>query len=142
MGSFFIKGAIQNQLIIDTIEKNKLNHNMGAYQFFFGQIRADIIQNKKVIMIDYSCHQEMAENILEKIQTDSIQQYDLLSVCIGHSIGQVKVGEISLFVMVSAKHRKNVQKGIEYIVERIKKEVPIFGKEILEDRSHVWKENS
>ena len=59
-----------------------------------------------------------------------------------HSLGNVKAGEICLFVFVSSPRRKDVFKAIEFIVEQIKADVPIFGKEVFEDASHQWKENS
>jgi molybdopterin synthase catalytic subunit len=59
-----------------------------------------------------------------------------------HSKGVVKIGEICLFVFVSAPHRKVVFKALEFIVEEIKVQVPIFGKELFEDDSHQWKINT
>ena len=47
------------------------------------------------------------------------------------------MGEICLFVFVSAPHRKVVFEAIEFIVEQIKKEAPVFGKEVFEDQTHV-----
>jgi len=47
-----------------------------------------------------------------------------------------------LFVFVSSPRRKMVYKALEYIVEEIKANVPVFGKEIFEDSSHQWKKNT
>jgi molybdopterin synthase catalytic subunit len=58
-----------------------------------------------------------------------------------HSLGEVKAGEICLFVFVSSPRRKDVFNAIEYLVEAIKADVPIFGKEVFEDASHQWKTN-
>jgi molybdopterin synthase catalytic subunit len=58
-----------------------------------------------------------------------------------HSIGKVKAGEICLFVFVSSKHRKDAFDACRDIVEQIKANVPIFGKEIFDDETFVWKEN-
>ena len=58
-----------------------------------------------------------------------------------HSLGRVETGEICLFVFTSSRHRKDAIDACTYIVERIKREVPIWGKEIFEDESYVWKEN-
>jgi hypothetical protein len=57
-------------------------------------------------------------------------------------LGEVKVGEICLFVFTSSKHRKAAIDACEELVERIKKEVPVWGKEILENEKAVWKENT
>jgi molybdopterin synthase catalytic subunit len=59
-----------------------------------------------------------------------------------HSLGEVKVGEICLFVFVSSPHRKEVFEALHHLVERIKKELPVFGKELLEDSSYSWKVNT
>jgi molybdopterin synthase catalytic subunit len=59
-----------------------------------------------------------------------------------HSLGRVNKGEICLFAFVSSKHRKEVMRAIEYLVEEIKAKAPVFGKEMFEDATHVWKENS
>jgi molybdopterin synthase catalytic subunit len=59
-----------------------------------------------------------------------------------HSIGKVHVGEVGLFVFVSSKRRKDVFPAIEFIVEQIKKDVPVFGKELFEDETHQWKVNN
>jgi len=58
-----------------------------------------------------------------------------------HSLGEVKTGEICLFVFASSPHRKAAIDACEEAVERIKKELPIWGREILEDESHQWKQN-
>ena len=91
--------------------------------------------------IDYSAHEEMANRAFHEIREATFKEFDLTCMHVYHSIGEVKAGEICLFVFVSSKHRKMVQKAIEYLVERIKEEVPVFGKELLEDNTHVWKEN-
>jgi molybdopterin synthase catalytic subunit len=44
-------------------------------------------------------------------------------------------------VFTSSKHRKDAIAACEYLVERIKAEVPVWGKEIFEDDSHAWKVN-
>jgi molybdopterin synthase catalytic subunit len=51
------------------------------------------------------------------------------------------VGEICLFVFASAVHRKEAIQAVEEVVERIKKELPIWGKEICDNQKYQWKEN-
>jgi molybdopterin synthase catalytic subunit len=59
-----------------------------------------------------------------------------------HSLGLVKAGEISLFVFTSAIHRREALDACDWIVERIKKEAPVWGKEILDNHTDSWKTNS
>ena len=59
-----------------------------------------------------------------------------------HSLGNVNAGEICLFVFTSAPHRKDAIDACEEIVEKIKAQIPVWGKEILEDDSVVWKKDN
>ncbi len=141
MKNCFKNGPISPEFIAESIAHHQVKKNIGAHQIFLGQVRSDVINDKEVVAIDYSAHEEMANNAFHKIREATFQEFDLTCMHIYHSIGEVKSGEICLFVFVSSKHRKMAQKAIEYLVERIKAEVPVFGKELLEDESHVWKEN-
>ena len=59
-----------------------------------------------------------------------------------HSLGVVEVGEVCLFVFVSAIRRKQVYEATESIVNWIKEDVPIFGKELFENEESTWKVNT
>ena len=59
-----------------------------------------------------------------------------------HSLGEVKTGEICLFIFVSSPRRDAANDACRYILEAIKKEAPIFGKELFEDNTHKWKVNN
>jgi molybdopterin synthase catalytic subunit len=83
----------------------------------------------------------MANTVFHTIREEAFSKYDLTCMHIYHSLGQVKAGEISLFVFTSSIHRKDAIDACEEIVERIKKEAPVWGKEIFEDETYVWKEN-
>ena len=53
-----------------------------------------------------------------------------------HSLGVVKAGEISLFVFTSSAHRRAAIDACNEVVERIKNELPVWGKEIFEDETY------
>ena len=141
MKNCFREGAITSDYIGNSIAKHQGKTNIGAHQIFLGQVRKDEIDEKFVVAIDYSAHQEMANKAFHEIRETAFEKFDLTCMHIYHSLGLVKTGEICLFVFASSKHRKEVQIAIEFLVEEIKAKVPIFGKEILEDESFVWKEN-
>ena len=84
----------------------------------------------------------MANNKFHEISKAALDQFDLSSLHIYHSIGKVKTGEICLFVIASSPHRKVVFEALQYVVEEIKSKVPVFGKELFEDDSFEWKVNS
>jgi len=140
--SSFIEGPISSTFIGDSIAKHQSKTTIGAHQIFLGQVRADEMEGKKVIAIDYSAYEAMAENSFYEIREAAFAQYELTCLHIYHSLGVVKAGEICLFVFVSAPRRKVTYEALEFLVEAIKEKAPVFGKEIFEDETHTWKKNS
>lgn len=138
----FIIGPISSNFIGNSIAKHQTKKSIGAHQIFLGQVRADQINNKEVIAIDYSAQEEMANKVFHNIREKTFEKFDLTCMHIHHSIGVVNAGEICLFVFTSSKHRKNAQAAIAYLIEEIKSKPPIFGKEIFEDQTHQWKINN
>ncbi|MBK9452503.1 MAG: molybdenum cofactor biosynthesis protein MoaE [Bacteroidetes bacterium] len=138
----FVEGPISGAFIGDSITKHQSKTDIGAHDIFLGQVRADEIDGKKVVAIDYSAYTEMADKAFHEIREAAFAKYTLSCMHIYHSLGVVKAGEICLFVFVSSKHRKMAFDACREIVEEIKAKVPIFGKEIFEDESHQWKTNS
>jgi len=138
---FFIEGAIKSKMIADSITSHSTKINIGAHDVFLGQVRGDLIDGKLVKAIEYTVYQDMAEKELERIREEMIHKYKLICAHIHHSLGIVKTGEICMFVFVSSIHRKATFEACQEMVELIKKDVPIFGKEMFEDGSYQWKEN-
>ncbi|MDA8714311.1 molybdenum cofactor biosynthesis protein MoaE [Flavobacteriales bacterium] len=138
----FIEGAISPKKIASSIAHHQVKTNIGAHDIFLGQVRADRINNETVRAIHYSCYEEMANEEFHQIREEAFSQFDLTCMHIYHSIGHVNAGEICLFVFTSSKHRKEAMDACRFLVEEIKKRVPIFGKELLADGKHVWKMNT
>ncbi|MEZ5001620.1 MAG: molybdenum cofactor biosynthesis protein MoaE [Chitinophagales bacterium] len=139
---FFVEGPISPDFIANSIAKHSIKTDIGAHQIFLGQVRADILDGQKVSAIEYSAYETMAENVFHDIRETTFARFDLSCMHIYHSLGEVKAGEICLFVFVSSKHRDECYKAIHELVEAIKVKVPIFGKEIFEDGAHTWKLNT
>ncbi len=139
--NIFIEGPIDPAFIAESIAKHTVKTSIGGHSIFLGQVREDKINDKKVESIEFTAYQEMALEKAHEIREEIITQYGLTCAHIYHSLGNIKVGEICLFVFTSAPHRKEVINACDEMVDRIKKEVPLWGKEILEDKSHSWKEN-
>ncbi|MBJ7880408.1 molybdenum cofactor biosynthesis protein MoaE [Gelidibacter salicanalis] len=138
----FKQGPISSEFIGASIAKHQSKTGIGAHNIFLGQVRADEIDGKAVAAIEYTAYEEMANKKFHDIRETTFEKFNLTCMHIYHSLGTVKTGEICLFVFVSSPRRKDVFKALEYVVEAIKKEAPVFGKEIFEDQSHQWKVNS
>ncbi len=83
----------------------------------------------------------MALQKVHDIREAAFGQYPLTCMHIYHSLGTVGAGEISLFVFVSSPHRDAAFTALRQIVDQIKSDVPIWGKEVFVDGDATWKVN-
>ena len=84
----------------------------------------------------------MALETMHGIREAIFTKYNLSCMHVYHSLGRVAAGEISLFVFTSSARRKAAIDACEEIVERIKAELPVWGKELFDNEGYQWKENS
>ena len=139
--SLFTEGPISPDFIANSIAKHQVKTGIGAHDIFLGQVRADEIEGKVVTGIEYTAYEAMAIEKIREIREDAFGKFDLSCMHIYHSLGVVPVGGICLFVFVSSPHRKEVFEALHQVVERIKKELPVFGKELFGDQTYSWKVN-
>jgi molybdopterin synthase catalytic subunit len=140
--NIFVEGAISASFIAEQIQKHSVKTNIGAHEIFLGQVRADIIDDKIVSAIEYTTYKEMALEKMHEIREEIFSKYELTCMHVYHSLGTVKTGEISLFVFTSSAHRRAAIDACNEIVDRIKNELPVWGKEIFEDETYQWKVNN
>lgn len=83
----------------------------------------------------------MALNKMHELREAIFAKYPLTCMHVYHSLGKVAAGEICLFVFTSSKHRKAAINACQDTVERIKAELPIWGKELFDGETYQWKVN-
>jgi len=138
--SIFVDGAISAEFIGNSIAKHQSKTRIGAHQIFLGQVRADKIEGEEVTTIDYTSYEDMANAKMLEIREDIFENNAITCMHVYHSLGKVKTGEICLFVFVSSPHRNESQVVCKQLVERVKNELPIWGKELTAE-SENWKVN-
>ena len=138
----FVQGPISSDKIAQSIQNHSTKTNIGAHSIFLGQVRADEKEGSLVSAIEYTAYEEMALQKAFEIREAVFEKYELSCMHIYHSLGEVKTGEICLFVFTSSKHRKMAIDACEELVERIKNELPVWGKELLENQGEKWKVNT
>lgn len=141
MKNIFVEGSISPEKIAQSIAHHQVKTNIGAHEIFLGQVRADEIDGKVVQAIVYSAYEEMVNQLAHDIRETTFEKFDLTCMHIYHSLGEVKVGEICLFVFTSSVHRKDAREACAYLVEEIKAKLPIYGKEVFDENAYQWKEN-
>jgi molybdopterin synthase catalytic subunit len=105
--------------------ENRVDLAAGASVDFQGIVRGSE-DGREIDGIDYEAHREMAEHQLQQIAEQAVIEFGLRSVIIHHRIGFVPVGEPSLFTRVCSGHREAAFQASRWIVEELKKKVPIW----------------
>ena len=140
--NIFVEGAIEPVFIAESIAKHQTKTNIGGHSIFLGQVRADVIDGRSVSAIEYTTYNQMALEKMDEIREGIFGKYAITCMHVYHSLGKIAAGQVCLFVFTSSKHRKVAIDACEETVERIKAELPVWGKEIFEDESYQWKENN
>jgi molybdopterin synthase catalytic subunit len=139
--NIFTEGPVSPSKIAEIIQHHQTKTNIGAHWIFLGQVRADVKQEGVVKCIEYTSYTDMALEKMHEIREDIFAKYPITCMHVLHSLGKVNAGEICLMVFTSSAHRNVSIEACEELVERIKKELPVWGKEIAGNEEWVWKEN-
>lgn len=140
--NIFVQGAIAPAFVADSLQKHSTRTDIGAHSLFMGQVRSDVVDGKAVVAIEYTAYEDMALEQMHRIREEIFQKYPLTCMHIHHSLGRIAAGGLCLFVFTSSGHRKAAIDACAEVVERIKKELPIWGKELFDNETHQWKENN
>ena len=97
----------------------------GAVVDFWGVVRP-IEDGREIEGIDYEAHREMAEHQLKLIAEQAAERFGLKLVIVHHRIGFIAIGKASLFLRVASPHRSEGFRASQWIVDELKRKVPIW----------------
>lgn len=138
---YFTKGPITRFLIADwTMILNNVNKH-GAMMTFSGIVRPDTVNGDMVRAMEYTNYEPLSSAVMAKIERNAKEKFDVEQVFFRHSLGRLKVGDISLWVAILSRHRKPLFEAMESVVDQIKFDVPIWKKELFESGFARWKED-
>ena len=106
----------------------------GAVVSFVGRVR-NFSNEKTVLHIEFEAYNEMARKEIKKAADDACEKWHLNSCLVMHRFGRIEIGEACIIIAVSSPHRKEAFQAAQYIIDAIKKEVPIWKKEFYSDGS-------
>ncbi|XP_077441811.1 molybdopterin synthase catalytic subunit isoform X2 [Vanacampus margaritifer] len=115
----------------------------GAISLFIGTTREDQSAGRKVIGLEYEAYEAMVTSELAELCRDVRARWpDVAHICVHHRLGWVPVGEASVVAAVSSPHRQQGQRAVAHLLDGLKAKVPVWKKEVYEDRGASWKENA
>jgi MoaE-MoaD fusion protein len=108
----------------------------GAIVTFDGCVRNQS-HGRRTLYLDYEAYESMALAKMREIAAEAQTKFPIDRVAIAHRLGRLEIGETSVFIAVSAPHRAAAFDACRYIIDTLKRSVPIWKKEYFEDGA-VW----
>ncbi len=103
----------------------ELASECGAVVTFTGVVRGTE-QGKPIEALEYSCYESMARTQIEKIARAAGKRWPVQAMTLIHRTGRIRVGETAIFIAVQSTHRKEAFAACQYLIDRLKKMVPIW----------------
>jgi molybdopterin synthase catalytic subunit len=114
---------------VDEIIAGLKSRSTGGVVSFLGVVRGES-KGKPVEHVEIEVYEEMARRQLEAIREEAISRFGVEEAAIVHRYGSLKVGENILLVAVASAHRAEAFDACRYVIDEIKRRVPIWKKEV------------
>ena len=126
----------QNKIDINKVIQEVASDQAGAIDVFIGTVRNQT-KNKKVMRLEFEAYESMAIKELQRIQDRAFEKWPILKIAIVHAIGVLEIGAVPVVIAVSTPHRKDAFEACQFVIDELKKTVPIWKKEFFED-GEIW----
>ena len=109
----------------------------GATILFVGTVR-DVNDGRSVMGMEYSAYRSMAERELGEIVREASDEFDTSDIVVEHRLGALELGEASVAIAVAHPHRGAAYDASRYVIEQLKRRVPIWKFEHYVDGTREW----
>jgi molybdopterin synthase catalytic subunit len=113
------------------------NPRAGALVTFEGWVR-NHEDGRQVVALEYECYEELALKEGNRILAEALEKFEILDARCIHRVGRLDIGEIAVWIGVSAEHRAEAFRACQYIIDEVKGRVPIWKKEHYADGDSDW----
>jgi molybdopterin synthase catalytic subunit len=127
-----VRVPIDTQAVMNSVK----HPEDGAVAVFDGIVRNNT-RGRKTLYLDYEAYEEMAMKQMEELREKAIADFKVRDVRIVHRLGKLEIGETSVFIAVASAHRAAAMDACRWLIDTLKKQVPIWKKEYFEDGA-VW----
>jgi MoaE-MoaD fusion protein len=108
----------------------------GAAVLFEGVVRNQT-RGRRTLYLDYEAYEGMALRQMESLAREALQQFQVREVALVHRLGRLEIGETSVLIVVASAHRAAAFDACRWLIDTLKRTVPIWKKEYFEDGA-VW----
>jgi molybdopterin converting factor subunit 1 len=130
--ALIVRDEIQTERIICGLKRGE----DGAVLVFEGVVRNQT-RGRTTLYLDYEAYEEMALEQLELLADEALRRFQIRDVAIVHRLGRLEIGETSVMIAVLSAHRGAAFDACRWLIDTLKRTVPIWKKEYFEDGA-VW----
>ena len=127
-----LRSPIDSQRTLATLKRGE----DGAALVFEGVVRNQT-HGRRTLYLDYEAYEDMALQQLEILASEAVKKFQIRDVAIVHRLGRLEIGETSVLIVVASAHRGPAFDACRWIIDTLKKTVPIWKKEYFDDGA-VW----
>jgi molybdopterin synthase catalytic subunit len=127
-----VRGPIQTQEVLAGVKRGE----DGAAVVFEGVVRNQT-RGRRTLYLDYEAYEEMALKQMESLAGQALSQFQIRDVALVHRLGRLEIGETSVLIVVASAHRAAAFDACHWLIDTLKRTVPIWKKEYFEDGA-IW----
>jgi molybdopterin synthase catalytic subunit len=127
-----VRGAIDTASVLGGIKRPE----DGAAAVFEGIVR-NHTRGRRTLYLNYEAYEEMALKQMEELAARALAQFKIRDVAIIHRLGRLEIGATSVLIVVASPHRAAAFDACRWLIDTLKRTVPIWKKEYFEDGA-IW----
>lgn len=124
----------RNAIAVESLLAAVQSAERGGTCVFLGTVRRD----DDLTGIEYSAYDEMANAEIDRMLAEAKDRWPEARLTLQHRLGTIPVGEASIAIAVAAPHREDAFAACRYVIEEVKKRLPIWKKELHLDGTATW----
>jgi molybdopterin synthase catalytic subunit len=97
-----------------------------------------LTDGRQTVALDYEAYEDMAQRRLSELETEARQRWPVIECIVVHRLGHVPIGEASVAIAVSTPHRGDAFAACQWLIDSLKRDVPIWKREQWADGTTEW----
>ncbi len=127
-----VRDPIDTQRVLAAVKRGE----DGAALVFEGVVRNQTL-GRRTLYLDYEAYESMALQQMESLGAQALEKFQIRDLAIVHRLGRLAIGETSVLIAVASTHRAAAFEACRWLIDTLKRTVPIWKKEYFEDGA-VW----
>src|SRR5437879_10473432 len=127
----------RSPISLDFLVAEVAHPECGGTCLFLGTVRNGP-DEQGVTAIEYSAYEEMVEAEFGRLLTDARGRWPEARIAVRHRLGTIPAGEASIAIVAAAGHRAQAFEACRFVIEEVKRRIPVWKKELRLDGSEVW----